>query len=103
MHALWGVNKICIASLKMHIAELSEFGMLSPICLPQMDLRRTRPDTRPISVADRWAWAEMSFHPSRLVFTDGRTNRRTEGRMDGWTDGRRDVRTAGQTKALIKL
>ena len=44
---------------------------------------KTRPDTRPIPVADGWAGAEMHVFPTfRLVFTDRPTNRRTDGRTD---------------------
>ena len=44
---------------------------------------QTRPDTRPIPVADGWAGAEMRvFTVSNLITTDQRTDRR----MDQWTD-----------------
>ena len=50
---------------------------------------KTRPDTRPIPVADGWAGAEMRVLP--LFDSCSPTDRRT----DGPTDGR--------TKALIEL
>ena len=52
------------------------------------DKRKTRPDTRPIPVADRWAGAEMRvFTLFDLIVTDGPTDGGTDGRTDGWTDG----------------
>ena len=43
--------------------------------------RRTRPDTRPIPVADGWAGAEMCvFTLSNSITTDGPTDGRTDGR-----------------------
>ena len=53
------------------------------------DKRKTRPDTRPIPVADRWAGVEMR------VFTLFDSCSRTNQRTDGPTDGR--------TKPLIEL
>ena len=45
---------------------------------------KTRPDTRPIPVADGWAGAEMHVFPTfRLVFTDRPTDRPTDRRTDG--------------------
>ena len=52
------------------------------------DGRKTRPDTRPIPVADGWAGAELR------VFTLFDSCSRTNGRTDGRTDGR--------TKPLIE-
>ena len=49
----------------------------------------TKPDKRPIPVADRWAGAEIR------VFTLFDSCSRTNGRTNGRTDGR--------TKALIEL
>ena len=47
------------------------------------EIPRTRPDTRPIPVADGWAGAEMRvFALSNSIITDGRT--------DGWTNGQTD-------------
>ena len=44
-------------------------------------LKSTRPDTRPIPVADGWAGAEMHvFTLSNSITTDGRTDQRTDGR-----------------------
>ena len=54
---------------------------------------KTRPDTRPIPVADGWAGAEMR------VVTLFDSCSRTDGRTDGLTD----QRTNGPTKALIEL
>ena len=54
----------------------------------EMD-NKTRPDTRPIPVADGWAGAEMR------VFTLFDSCSRTDQQTDGRTDGR--------TKALIEL
>ena len=54
----------------------------------------TRPDTRPIPVADGWAGAEMRvFTLSNSITTDGPTDGRTNGRTDQRTDGRTDQRT----------
>ena len=48
---------------------------------------RTRPDTRPIPVADGWAGAEMRvFTLSNSITTDRPTNQPTNGRTDGRTD-----------------
>ena len=56
----------------------------------------TRPDTRPIPVADGWAGAEMRvFTLSNSITTDQRT--------DGPTDGQTNGRTDGRTKPLIEL
>ena len=53
------------------------------VSLPR-NQRLTRPDTRPIPVADGWAGAEMRvFTLSNSITTDGRT----DGQMDQWTDG----------------
>ena len=42
------------------------------------DGRKTRPDTRPIPVADGWAGAEMRvFTLSNSITTDGRMDQRT--------------------------
>ena len=47
----------------------------------------TRPDTRPIPVADGWAGAEMRvFTLSNSITTDGQTDGRTDRRTDGLTD-----------------
>ena len=55
-------------------------------------LRKTRPDTRPIPVADGWAGAEMRvFTLSNSIITDGRTN------------GPTDQRTNGRTRPLIMI
>ena len=44
---------------------------------------RTRPDTRPIPVADGWAGADMRvFTLSNSIITDQRTDGRTDGRTD---------------------
>ena len=53
------------------------------------DGRKTRPDTRPIPVADEWAGAELR------VFTLFDSCLRTDGPMDGRTDRAyyRDART----------
>ena len=65
---------------------------------------KTRPDTRPIPVADGWAGAEMCILPLfDSMVTDRRTDGRTDGWTDGWTDGRMDGRMDGRTKPLIKL
>ena len=73
----------------------------SPLVSSEERSNLTRPDTRPIPVADGWAGAEMrvftlfdlcSWTDRR---TDGWTNRRTDRRTDGPTDGR--------TKPLIEL
>ena len=43
--------------------------------------KRTRPDTRPIPVADGWTGAEMRvFTLSNSLITDGLTDERTDGR-----------------------
>ena len=57
----------------------------------------TRPDTRPIPVANGWAGAEMRFFSlfDSITMTNGRT--------DGSKDGRTDQRTDGRTKPLIEL
>ena len=56
----------------------------------------TRPDTRPIPVADGWAGAEMRvFILSNSIITDQRTNGPTDQRSNGPIDGR--------TKPLIEL
>ena len=52
------------------------------------DGRKTRPDTRPIPVADGWAGAELRVFT--LFDLCSRTNGRTDGQTDGWTDGRTD-------------
>ena len=52
----------------------------------------TRPDTRPIPVADGWAGAEMRVFPLFNSMTP-----------DGPTDGPTDGRTDGRTKPLIEL
>ena len=44
----------------------------------------TRPDTRPIPVADGWAGAEMRVFP---LFDSSVTDQRTDGPTDGRTDG----------------
>ena len=54
-------------------------------------LRETRPDTRPIPVADGWAGAEMRVFP---LFNSSVT--------DGPTDQPTDQPTDGQTKPLIE-
>ena len=46
---------------------------------------RTRPDTRPIPVADGWAGAKMRVHTFQLDH-HGPTNQPTDGRTDGRTD-----------------
>ena len=57
---------------------------------------KTRPDTRPIPVADGWAGAEMRvFTLSNSIITDRRTDGPTDRQINGPTDGR--------TKALIEL
>ena len=44
---------------------------------------RTRPDTRPIPVADGWAGAEMRVFPlSDSITTDQPTDRPTDGRTN---------------------
>ena len=48
--------------------------------------KKTRPDTRPIPVADGWAGAEM--HVSPLFDSCSRTDGPTDQLSDGWTDGR---------------
>ena len=46
---------------------------------------KTRPDTRPIQVADGWAGAEMRV--SHFFTRDyGPTDRRTDQRTEGWTE-----------------
>ena len=55
---------------------------------------KTRPDTRPIPVADGWAGAEMQiFALSNSIITNGP--------LDQWTDGPTDGRMDGRTKSLI--
>ena len=45
-----------------------------------IERKQTRPDTRPISVADGWAGAEMRvFELSQLDHPYGPTDRRTDG------------------------
>ena len=51
--------------------------------------RKTRPDTRPIPVADGWAGAEMRGF---TLFDSW-----------SWTEGRTEGRRDGRTKALIEL
>ena len=46
-------------------------------------MKETRPDTRPIPVADGWAGAEMRVFP---LFDSSVTDRRTDGPTDGRTD-----------------
>ena len=48
-------------------------------------IMRTRPDTRPIPVADGWAGAEMPVFP---LFNSMTPDERKDGRTDGLTDGR---------------
>jgi len=55
------------------------------------DGRKTRPDTRPIPVTDRWAGAELRVFT--LFVSCSQTNGRTDGQMDGRMDGRTDGRT----------
>ena len=45
--------------------------------------KRTRPDTRPIPVADGWAGAEMRVFP---LFNSITTDRPTDQPTNGWTD-----------------
>ena len=48
----------------------------------------TRPDTRPIPVADGWAGGgNACFHTFQLVLTDGPTDQRTDGQSDRRTNG----------------
>ena len=55
----------------------------------------TRPDTRPIPVADGWVGAEMRvFTLSNSITTDGWM----DGPMDGRTDGPMDRRTDKASK-----
>ena len=51
-----------------------------------MDKKVTRPDTRPIPVADGWAGAEMRVFPLfDSSVTDQPTNQPTDRRTDGRT------------------
>ena len=51
------------------------------------DGRKTRPDTRPIPVADGWAGAEMRvFTFSNSIITDRPMDRRTDGRTKPLTE-----------------
>ena len=45
---------------------------------------KTRPDTRPIPVADGWAGAEMHVFP--LFDSCSRTDQPTDRPTNGWTD-----------------
>ena len=55
--------------------------------IPTSGILQTRPDTRPIPVADGWAGAEMRvFTLSNSIITDGPTDQRTNGRTDQRTD-----------------
>ena len=57
-----------------------------------IEREKTRPDTRPIPVADGWAGAEMRVF---LLFNSSVTDRPTDQPTDRPTDGR--------TKPLIEL
>ena len=51
------------------------------------EIAKTRPDTRPIPVADGWAGAEMRVFP---LFDSSVTDRPTDRPTDQPTDGRTD-------------
>ena len=50
----------------------------------EIERLKTRPDTRPIPVADGWAGAEMRVFP---LFDSSVTDQPTDGQTDGRTDG----------------